>query len=187
MTPRVLLEMFAHGHLTFSDINLIIFDECEQVNTKHPYAEVMAAYIALNLPDPPRILGLTASVLSDGVATPEELEKKIKRLELSLNSTAETSTDMIVADLYGAKPREVVLQCAGYEDQTGLVARIEEVLQAGLGFLQDTNMTWGGEGENTEDPKVIPRIVYTECLNILRLLGPWCAGRVAQAFCKQVG
>ena len=39
-----------------------------------------------------------------------------------------------------------------------------------------------------EDEEVIrvPRIALMECYNILLLLGPWCAGRVAETLAKQV-
>ena len=55
------------------------------------------------------IVGLTASILNSKCSTPQELDDKMHSLEKTLRSVAETATDMVMSDVYGAKPQEIVL------------------------------------------------------------------------------
>ena len=55
------------------------------------------------------VVGLTASILNSKCSTPQELDDKMHSLEKTLRSVAETATDMVMSDVYGAKPQEIVL------------------------------------------------------------------------------
>ena len=55
------------------------------------------------------IAGLTASILNSKCSTPQELDDKMYSLEKTLRSKAETATDMVMSDVYGAKPKEIIM------------------------------------------------------------------------------
>lgn len=123
MTCHIFLYIVEHKILELSEINLLVFDDCHLAITNHPYCDIMKvspvaprSRSALTLrrslqgfsaclqlfeesPSSPRILGLTASILN-GKCDPSELEQKIKNLEETLQSNAETATDLVVLDRY---------------------------------------------------------------------------------------
>ena len=73
-----------------------------------------------------------------------------------------------------------------YNDKTSLVAQISNLLESALVFMSDCSPVWLRKSGD-QDPRLLPRTVLVECQSILQNLGPWCAGRVAQALTKQVG
>ena len=133
----------------------------------------------------PRIMGLTASVINKKCESPKELEESLIKLETTLQCTAETATDMLTADVYTARPKETILQYKDYQDETGLVVEISDIIEAAINFITDANIQ-GNKDEKEKDPKDIPLIVLREIESILYTLGPWCAMKVAQTMYKQV-
>ena len=179
MTADVFLAGAHSSFVTMSQINLLIFDECHLAVGSHPYVEIMKYYDGS-----PRILGLTASVLGGRCKTSRELEQMLSNLEVTFQSIAETSTDMVVPDVYSARPTEIVLECDPYKDDTGLVEELDSILAPAISFLQDCGI--GNKDTDEKDPCVVPRTVLVECQTILRTLGPWCAGKVAQVLARRV-
>uniref|UniRef100_A0A671MDI4 ribonuclease III n=1 Tax=Sinocyclocheilus anshuiensis TaxID=1608454 RepID=A0A671MDI4_9TELE len=138
MTCRIFFHVLKNGVLPLSKINLLVFDECHLAITDHPYREIMK--VCEGCPGCPRILGLTASILN-GKCDPCDLEEKIQNLEKILQSSAETATDLVVLDRYASQPREVVLDCGLYQDQSGLSERLLNELDEALHFLNDCNLS----------------------------------------------
>ena len=185
MTAQIFLDIVHHGFLALSKVNLLIFDECHHAVKSHPYAQIMKCFDTCPSDSYPHVLGLTASILNSKCSTPQELEDKMKSLEVTLRCTTETATDMVTSDMYGAKPKELVIECEEYDDSTGLVAEMDQVLQSALSFVQDCAITFDQEGGQS-DPRSLPKTVLTETLTILHQLGPWCAGKVASALRRQL-
>ncbi|KAI3524344.1 hypothetical protein L1887_02997 [Cichorium endivia] len=63
MTPQILLHNLSHCFIRIEHIALLIFDECHyaQVESNHPYAEIMKIFYKPGVPKLPRIFGMTAS------------------------------------------------------------------------------------------------------------------------------
>lgn len=59
-------------------VNLLIIDECQHSTGKGHYAELMRRYNECH--DPPRILGLTASISAKNIK-PNELQAVAKQIE----------------------------------------------------------------------------------------------------------
>ena len=118
----------------------------------------------------PRVLGLTASILTGQCTTPKALEQSLYNLERVLDSQAETATDMVVADLNGAKPREILVECDEYVDTTGLVEQLGEILESAVIFLQVCNYC-----DNTlSTTRVAKRSQFSVYIEIVEVSGKKC-------------
>ncbi|ELU12939.1 hypothetical protein CAPTEDRAFT_223153 [Capitella teleta] len=181
ISAQVFVEILLQGAAQISQTNLLIFDDCQHAIEDPAYEKIMQFYTDQTNGQRPRILGLTTSILSEQISCPIALEKTLATLEKVLHSTVETSSDIINIDLYGNKPQESVIECVAYDDPTGLVAEFSTILDSCMAFLDDCNIAF-----EEKDPRAIPKTVVTECQIILRELGPWCAGKVAHIFLKQL-
>lgn len=76
MTPQMLLHSLRHCFIKMDMIALLIFDECHygQVESNHPYAEIMKVYYHGNAGKLPRIFGMTASPVLGKGASIDSLE-----------------------------------------------------------------------------------------------------------------
>ncbi|KAK4391354.1 Dicer-like protein 4 [Sesamum angolense] len=63
MTPEILLHNLSHCIIKIEFISLLIFDECHyaQLESNHPYAEIMKIFYKMDVAKLPRIFGMTAS------------------------------------------------------------------------------------------------------------------------------
>ncbi|MCD9559829.1 hypothetical protein HAX54_018151 [Datura stramonium] len=80
MTPQILLRSLSHCYIRIEFIALLIFDECHyaQVESDHPYAEIMKIFYKPDVVKLPRIFGMTASPISGKGATVEGLETLLR-------------------------------------------------------------------------------------------------------------
>ncbi|XP_075077545.1 dicer-like protein 4 isoform X3 [Nicotiana tabacum] len=80
MTPQILLHNLSHCYIRIEFIALLIFDECHyaQVESDHPYAEIMKIFYKPDVVKLPRIFGMTASPISGKGATVEGLETLLR-------------------------------------------------------------------------------------------------------------
>ena len=66
LTGQILVNALRNKEISFSDINLLIIDECHHTNLDHPYNNLMRLYMAFKhetpKPNLPQIIGLTASL-----------------------------------------------------------------------------------------------------------------------------
>ncbi|XP_075387941.1 endoribonuclease Dicer [Tenrec ecaudatus] len=180
MTCHVALNVLKSGHISLTDINLLVFDECHLAILDHPYREIMK--LCENCPSCPRILGLTASILN-GKCDPEELEEKIQKLEKILKSNAETATDLVVLDRYTCQPCEIVADCGPFADRSGLYERLRLELEEALSFVNDCNVP---AHSRERDSTFISRQILSDCRAVLTVLGPWCADKVAGMMVREL-
>ncbi|XP_071686095.1 dicer-like protein 4 isoform X2 [Rutidosis leptorrhynchoides] len=76
MTPQILLHNLSHCCIKIEQIALLIFDECHyaQLESNHPYAEIMKIFYKPGLAKLPRIFGMTASPVFGKGASLESLQ-----------------------------------------------------------------------------------------------------------------
>lgn len=187
MSSHILHFILQERLLHPSNINVLVFEDCHLVNKDPIYSEILQEINSPSLDKKPRIFGLTSSVTATRCQNPSELESTISTLETKLDAVAETST-LIMSQRYGIWPKEQIINCEKYEDTTGLVELLENILLDALDFLEDFKMKEKEEEaeKSTTDPSQIAKTVVCECLNILYKLGPWCASSIAQMFLTQL-
>ncbi|XP_052107136.1 endoribonuclease Dicer-like isoform X2 [Mytilus californianus] len=187
LSSHVLNYVLQEDILHPSEVNVLIFEDCHVVNKDPVYAQILQKMNDTSLECKPRILGLTSSVTATRCQNPADLESTISTLETKLDAVAETST-LIMSQRYGIWPKEQIITCEKYEDTTGLVDQLENILLDALEFLEDFKIKEDEENENkvSNDPCQISKTVVCECLNILYKLGPWCAASIAQMFLTQL-
>ncbi|GER33663.1 dicer-like protein 4 [Striga asiatica] len=63
MTPQIMLHSLSHCFIKIELVALLIFDECHyaQLESNHPYAEIMKIFYNMDASRLPRIFGMTAS------------------------------------------------------------------------------------------------------------------------------
>ncbi|KAK2646723.1 hypothetical protein Ddye_021918 [Dipteronia dyeriana] len=89
MIPEILLMSLYHRSIKMELIALLIFDECHhaQVNSNHPYAQIMKDFYKPDTTKIPRIFGMTASpVVGKGASNQANLPKSINSLEYILHA-----------------------------------------------------------------------------------------------------
>ena len=186
MPAAAFLSLLEQDVVSMKDVNLLLLDDCHLArNPEHAYGRIMKYYPTEATSHQARVVGVTARVLNEECKTPQELEHSLALLESTLHSTPETSTDNLVADVYSAKPQEIIIDCDKYEDDTGLVEMFSTILRESIEFLEDVNMPFDEEAGET-DPIAIPRTALLECQYVLDALGPWCCGKVAGVLGKQI-
>lgn len=126
--------------------------------------------------EPPRILGLTASIVN-GKVKPYKIESEIKQLELVLRAACETSSDDNV-EQYATKPVESQIQLIGGRSQSSDKV-LEEVLQPWQDFLFDFRNC----GEVCKEV----RNIVKDCIDTTVSLGISAAKRVADLYLKYIG
>ncbi|KAG0057140.1 Dicer-like protein 1 [Linnemannia elongata] len=82
LTAQILLDLFHHGFVQMSRVNLLIFDECHHARKDHPFCCIMKDFYHvhdLDRAQRPKVFGMTASPSSDIGSklyhTASELEK----------------------------------------------------------------------------------------------------------------
>nr|CAD7399754.1 unnamed protein product [Timema cristinae] len=93
MTSEVCLHVLQCQFLQMSEVNLLVLDECHRALREHPMRQIMKEFVS-PCTQCPRILGLTAPLLNSS-CDPSRLEGELRRLEMTLHSTAETASDIV--------------------------------------------------------------------------------------------
>ncbi|KAK1414006.1 hypothetical protein QVD17_29743 [Tagetes erecta] len=100
MTPQILLHNLSHCFIRIQHIALLIFDECHyaQVESNHPYAEIMKIFYKPDVAKLPRIFGMTASPIFGKGAS-------IGSLETLLNAKVYTVDTREELDKFVSSPK----------------------------------------------------------------------------------
>ncbi|XP_064484373.1 endoribonuclease Dicer-like isoform X2 [Ornithodoros turicata] len=164
MTADIFKIIITHGFLPFARVNLIVVDECHKAVKKHTYREIFRCLDVVDPEDHPKVLGLTASVISDQTKEHNVLPK-IKDLEKSLYCRVMTATDQEVMSKYGTKPQEILV----------LYKRHNFTLDLG-----SVSMEKYAPGEDQLQKRM------NELSNMWAELGPWCGRLACKLFIEEV-
>ena len=102
MTPQLLLDGLKKKFLEYSDVGLLVFDECHHCVKSDPYAQLQANFYHAAPPDArPHILGLTASAV-DGLRSSSD--GVMRSLERALDSQIVTVQDWVELERIAPRP-----------------------------------------------------------------------------------
>lgn len=96
ITYPIFVDVLQKGLLKMNQINLLILDDCHNVMNDDALKKVLTLYESTPHSMPPRILGLTASIVNN-VCKPLELSQLIIVLEKKLRSSIQTSNNILSA------------------------------------------------------------------------------------------
>lgn len=161
--------------MNFSQVNLLVFDECHHAVKNHDYVQIMRRYkdnYEGHLEHPTRILGLTASLIPSK-CKPGDLKKKIEELEKTLQCRSQTAEDLNMVAKYATNPNEHNLfYMSSEEDQD--VQALKRILEPPMSFLEGFSKQM-----KTSEFYEIVKVNLGDCHHILLNLGIWCAHRFA--------
>ncbi|KAF9924798.1 Dicer-like protein 1 [Linnemannia zychae] len=109
ITAQILLDLFRHGFVQMSRVNLLIFDECHHARKDHPFCCIMKEFYHvqdLSRSQRPKVFGMTASPSSD---IGSKLYHTASELENLMDSKVFT-VDQEEVRQYFEKPLEFVVQ-----------------------------------------------------------------------------
>ncbi|CAJ0961626.1 unnamed protein product, partial [Mesorhabditis belari] len=182
LTAQVFLDLIDHAFYDPTNAALLIFDECHHcMGSKHAYRLIMDRVRKLDKTNRPRILGLTASLINNKTS-PENLERDIVKLEMILDATVATASDLAATSKYGAKPTEVMVNCRN-SIEAGTTKSISILLERVLVFCQGYN---GFQVDLDVDPRKYIRETINRTLCVLRQCGQWCTWKVVQFLVKEL-
>lgn len=139
------------------------------------------------LPDDrkPRILGLTTGLLGDELQ-PDRLEAELLRLEKLLDSSVDTSSEIVTLIRLSCRPQETLIE-SGTLSPCTLVESIKMIVHNTKGFLNEHRYDpseiydeeFLDELKEIPNPKVVPLQLLDDFLDILDDMGPYCADKAA--------
>ena len=170
MIHQVFLDLMNSAKYGFdlSKANLVVFDECHHTVKNHPYRKIMDHF--KNKLNPPRILGLTASLIEKKIG-PGQVQEEIKKLECTLRSVCVTASDQQAVEKFGTKPKEVVV-CYYGEPLSSVCVYLEDTI---LGMLREMGDLYSGANEDML--KTIRRTI-DECGEIMQTIAVWAVNEV---------
>lgn len=185
-TAEVFVEVLNSNIITNLKIfNLIVIGDCLYGPRQQLVKGIMNRY--KNIPDKekPRILGLTTGLLSTELQ-PERLEAELRRLEKLLNSSVDTSSEIVTLIRLSCRPSETIvacperLHCDLYENIKNIVHQAKRFLEEHRFDLSEIyEAEFLEEIKDVANPKDIPLQLLEDFLEILEDLGPWGADRAA--------
>ncbi|CAF2101469.1 unnamed protein product, partial [Rotaria magnacalcarata] len=114
-SAQVFLNLVDHNYFTLYKVNLLIFDKCQHSTGESCYAGLMNRhYNACH--DPPRILGLTASI-SGGKITPGQLNKVAKQIENIYKARVASGSNREESNRHGTSIQIEHIYYLSYKDE----------------------------------------------------------------------
>ncbi len=168
MTMTIFKNLILQKLLMFSQVNLLIFDECHHAVKNHDYVQIMRRFKDDLSHETPRVLGLTASLIPSKCKQ-GELLKKIEALENTLNCRTQTAQDLREVARYATNADEKCLLFRSSDNEPG-VRKLKEILESPLEFLDSFS-------KELKESKIYEAVKLNleDCLHILLNLGIWCA------------
>lgn len=174
MTMTIFKNLILSGYMKFSQVNLLVFDECHHAVKNHEYVQIMRRYneFTLREADSMRILGLTASLIPSKCRA-GDLEQKIIDLERTLCCRSQTAEDLKEVARYATNPEEIkLLYSSDTRDED--VGKLKNLLEAPVIFLEN----FSSEKKKSQFYDIV-KLNLDDCLHILLNLGIWCAHQFA--------
>ncbi|XP_050314512.1 endoribonuclease Dcr-1 isoform X2 [Anthonomus grandis grandis] len=165
--------------------NLLVIDDCLHGEREYIIKDIMKKFDILGPEKGPRILGLTSGMLGPDLQA-DRLEAEFRRLEKLLNSTVDTSSEIVTLIRLSCQPKEFLITCPrkvplALNDE--LISIIENCKLFLKEHRYDPSEIYADEFldefKNIQDPKEVPLQLLDDYLNILDDLGPWGADRAA--------
>lgn len=129
MTVQILVNITNQNFLDLNQVNLIVFDECHRGVSDQPMRQLCKSF--KDLRDPPRVLGLTATLLN-GNCKPSRVMEEVKELEVTYHSKVATVDGLSDVSGYSTNPIEkvtVVTEHVPSFEERKVIAELEEVKQ----------------------------------------------------------
>lgn len=172
----------------FADLNdfcLLVVEGCLYGQQEKFAKLIMGMYKKVTDEIRPRILGLTTGLLSSDMQL-HRLQAELQRLEKLLDSSVDTSSEVVTLIRLSYHPHESIIECSKM-NPLDLDSQIVMVVQNIKTFLLehrfDPSEIYEGdlleEMKEVPDPTDIPLKLLDELLEILRDLGPWGADKAA--------
>ncbi|CAF3393836.1 unnamed protein product [Rotaria socialis] len=114
-SAQVFLNLVDHNYFPLYKVNLLIFDECQHSTGESCYAGLMNRHYN-GCHDPPRILGLTASISGKKI-TPGELSKVAKQIENIYKARVASGSDREESNRHGTSVQIEHIYYLSYEDE----------------------------------------------------------------------
>lgn len=173
MTMTIFKNLLLQNMLSFSQVNLLVFDECHHAVKNHDYVQIMRLFKEyVGLDDSTRILGLTASLIPSK-CKPGDLEKKIVEMENTLSCRSQTALDLREVAKYATNPQESV--CYYSSNGGPQVSELKQILEGPVNFLEGFSKAL----KQSEFYEIV-KMNLDDCLHILLNLGIWCAFEFAK-------
>lgn len=107
MTSQILKNSLTTGFLDLNKVNVMIFDECHHGVDNHPMRDIMLYF--KNLTDPPRVIGLTATLLNGNVK-PNMVLEEVRKLETTFHAKVASVDALINVVGYSTNPKEEIIE-----------------------------------------------------------------------------
>ncbi|CAF4055169.1 unnamed protein product [Rotaria sp. Silwood2] len=115
LTAQVFLNLVDHNYFPLYKVNLLIFDECHHSTGENCYATLMSRHYR-SCHDPPRILGLTASISAKKI-TPSQLNQAAKDIENTYRARVASSSNREESNRCGTSAQVEHIYYLPYKDQ----------------------------------------------------------------------
>ncbi|CAF0737673.1 unnamed protein product [Didymodactylos carnosus] len=177
MHPTVFYELLNRNYIEFSQIKLLILDECHQAIRDHAYGSIIKQY-KQQCTDEPRLFSITTALLKN-YCTPIQLQERIENLKTLFCSSVFTATDLICrqTNRFAKIPSETIIVCEPKSDrQPAITTEIVQELHDALSYLDKLEHSNNHSVPSTDDNPsslTIPRQVLHECLRLVDKLGIW--------------
>ncbi|XP_031333092.1 endoribonuclease Dicer-like [Photinus pyralis] len=164
MTSQVLVNILQRAILSLKDVNLLIFDECHNGVDDHPMCQIMS--FCTHLTDPPRIIGLSATLLNKN-CKPIDVLDEVKVLEKTFQSKVATVEDLECLIGYATNPLERISVYSPYTCSTADSLALDELNQL-IRILEEVKL----DTTLVAPPKPYLRPLNTDkhCKPIIRLI-----------------
>ncbi|CAG9768668.1 unnamed protein product [Ceutorhynchus assimilis] len=106
MTIQILVNLTNQGFLDLNKVNLIVFDECHRGVSDQPMRQLCKSLGTI--PNQPRILGLTATLLN-GNCKPDKVLVEVEKLEITYHSQVATVDGLEKVTGFSTNPEEILI------------------------------------------------------------------------------
>lgn len=184
-SAEICVDLLVMDLLELNCLNLIVIDDCLYGQRQKLIKNIINQYTNLSDEHKPRILGLTSGLLGTDLQ-PDRLEAELLRLEKLLNSSVDTSSEIVTLIRLSCRPRERIIKCRR-SPPTTLEEQLKEYISDAKQFLIDHRFDpseiyadeFLEEFRGMPDPKKQPLYFLDTFTNILDDLGPYCADKAA--------
>lgn len=185
-TAEIFVEILNIGVLKdLIYFNLVVIEGCLYGDQEKFAKLIMSIYKKMPEENRPRILGLTTGLLSSDMPL-HLLQAEFRRLEKLLNSSVDTSSEVVTLIRLSYHPQETIIECPKMkamclEEEIRMV--VDEIKNFLIDHRFDPSEIYEGElleeMKEVPDPTDIPLQLLEEILEILNDLGPWGADKAA--------